>query len=157
MMMTKPGFQFPHIAKERLITGIRLLCIFLFLYTAYAKIIDHDRFLKGLTKVAIISGIAGFLSWVVPVAEIIVSILLIIPQFARLGLYIFTGLLILFSGYILSMLLWAKHLPCNCGGAIEKLSWTQHLWFNAAFIALAILALQLGNSTNLKNSKNEKF
>ncbi|MDB5156121.1 MAG: hypothetical protein JWR50_828, partial [Mucilaginibacter sp.] len=44
---------------------------------------------------------------------------------------------------ILSMVLWAEKLPCHCSGAIEKLSWTQHIWFNLAFIALAISALRL--------------
>lgn len=58
----------------------------------------------------------------------------------------FTGLMTLFTGYILSMVLWAEKLPCHCGGAIEKLSWTQHIWFNLAFIALAAFALWISQS-----------
>lgn len=135
---------------ERLITGIRLLCIFLFAYTASAKIIDHDRFVTGLAKVAFIGKSAMFLSWLVPAVEIAVAVLLIIPRFEKWGFYAFTGLMTLFSGYILCMLLWAKHLPCHCGGAIEKLSWAQHLWFNTAFIALSVLAVRLIHLRHLK-------
>ncbi|MFI5161236.1 MAG: MauE/DoxX family redox-associated membrane protein [Sphingobacteriales bacterium] len=136
--------------RAKLITGIRLLCVFLFVYTASAKIMDHERFLNGLAKVAILSGFAALLSWAVPILEIIIAALLIIPRFIKQGFYAFTGLMTLFSGYILSMLLWARHLPCRCGGAIEKLSWPEHLWFNGAFIALAIVAIQLIHSPNIK-------
>jgi len=115
----------------------------LFVYTAYAKIIDHDRFLKGLTRVHLISGFAVVISFLVPLTEIIIALLLLIPKTSKWGLYSFTTLMLIFTGYIISALIWEKKLPCHCGGAIEKLSWSQHIWFNIAFIALAIFALWL--------------
>jgi len=144
----KQRFLLSDKGKERVIWVICLLCMFLFLYTAYAKITDHGRFLNGLYHVKIISHFALYISWLVPLAEILVAILLIVPRTVKWGLYSFLGLVILFTVYILSMLLWADKLPCHCGGVIEKLSWTQHIWFNLAFIALAIFALRL-----LKNKK----
>jgi len=43
-------------------------------------------------------------------------------------------------------------LPCHCGGAIENLSWGQHIWFNLAFIAIAIVGLRLVQlNTSFKN------
>lgn len=142
----KNGFQLSRLAKERLIICIRFVCMFLFLYTAYAKIVDHDRFLKGLSRVHILSGFAVYISWLVPIGETITSILLLVPQTAKWGLYAFTGLIILFTGYIVSAMIWEKTLPCHCGGVIEKLSWGQHIWFNIAFIILAIFALQITTS-----------
>lgn len=142
-MLKKDFFQFSELSKERLIICIRFVCMFLFLYTAHAKIVDHDRFLKGLTKVHFISGLAVYISWIVPIMEILASILLLIPQTAKVGLFAFINLMTLFTLYIISALLWEKDLPCHCGGAIEKLSWAQHIWFNLAFILLAILALRL--------------
>lgn len=136
-------FQFSELAKEKLSLCIRFVCMFLFLYTAYAKIVDHERFLSGLEKVSIISGFAVYISWLVPFTEIVISILLLIPQAAKWGLYGFTSLMILFTGYIISALIWEKDLPCHCGGAIEKLSWGQHIWFNLVFILLAVFALWL--------------
>jgi len=149
----KPGrFQFSELTKERLITGIRFICIFLFLYTAYAKIVDHDRFLRGLAKVHILHGMAIYISWFVPFAEILVSVLILIPQTAKWGLYAFISLMTLFTGYIISAMIWETKLPCHCGGVIEKLSWMQHLWFNLAFILLTIFAIWLHNSKYLKKT-----
>ncbi|MEB0261822.1 MauE/DoxX family redox-associated membrane protein [Mucilaginibacter sp. 10I4] len=154
VILKKAGFQFSELAKERLIICIRLVCMFLFLYTAYAKTVDHDRFLKGLSKVHIIKRFVVYISWFVPFGEILTSILILIPQTAKWGLYAFTGLMTLFTGYIISALLWEKKLPCHCGGAIEKLSWGQHIWFNLAFILLAIIALWLIKSKYIfKNYK----
>lgn len=33
------------------------------------------------------------------------------------------------------------NIPCSCGGILESLGWREHLYFNLAFIALAVLAL----------------
>jgi hypothetical protein len=143
IVLKKGRVQFSELAKERLIMCIRFVCMFLFLYTAYAKLVDHDRFFKGLSKVHIISGFAVYISWFVPFAEIVTFVLLLIPQTAKWGLYTFISLLTLFTGYILSALLWGKTLPCHCGRVIEQLSWIQHLWFNLAFLLLSIFALWL--------------
>jgi hypothetical protein len=139
----KHRFPLTDKVKDRLTVAICLLCVFLFLYTACAKLMNHSRFLNGLYHVEVIGRFAFYISWLVPLAEVLVAILLVIPRTVKLGLYSFLGLMTLFTVYILSMLLWAGKLPCHCGGVIEKLSWTQHVWFNLAFIALAVLALRL--------------
>ncbi|NHA02507.1 hypothetical protein G7092_01800 [Mucilaginibacter sp. HC2] len=136
-------FQVPTSTKEKIITAICWLCMALFLYTAYAKIVDHARFLAGLTRVHLISGFAVFISFAVPVVEILVALLLLIPRTAKAGLYGFIAAMSSFTIYIISAMTWEKDLPCHCGGAIEKLSWGQHIWFNLAFIGLAIFALWL--------------
>jgi len=132
--------------KETVVICVRFICMGLFLYTAYAKIIDHDRFLTGLLKVHIINGFAVCISYAVPIIEIIVALLLLIPRTANWGLFLFTAVMFVFTIYITSALILEKHLPCNCGGAIEKLSWLQHIWFNLAFISIAIFASWLNKS-----------
>ena len=152
IILSKVKLQLSDRLKDWLIFLICLICIFLFLYTAHSKITDHQRFLKGLSKVAVIGGSALYISWIVPAAEVLTVILLGIPHTYKWGLYGFTCLMILFTGFILSMVLWAKKLPCHCGGVIEKLSWTQHIWFNLVFIALALFALWLSKlKTSFKN------
>jgi hypothetical protein len=146
----KAWFQISEKSKEWLIFSICLICIFLFLYTANSKLQDHTRFLKGLSRVQVIGSFARYISWAVPVAEIAIAILMVIPQTCKWGLYGFTILMSIFTFYIISMVLWATELPCHCGGAIEKLTWTQHIWFNLAFISLSIFALLL-SKLNLKN------
>jgi hypothetical protein len=152
VMNKKVVFQSSGLLKESLVIALRFTCMALFLYTAYAKIIDHERFLNGLLRVHIINGFAVYVSYLVPVSEIIIALLILIPQTARLGLYAFVGLMTIFTGYIVSVLIWEQKLPCHCGGAIEKLSWVQHIWFNLAFILLALIALRFLNS--IKSFKN---
>jgi hypothetical protein len=139
----KSKFQMSELAKERIVIAIRWLCMALFLYTAYAKINDHERFLRGLKNVHLISSSAGFISFAVPIIEISVALLLLIPKTAKLGIHGFIAVVSSFTIYIISAMIWEKNLPCHCGGAIEKLSWSQHIWFNLAFIVIAIIALRL--------------
>ncbi|MGF7078887.1 hypothetical protein ABIB50_001224 [Mucilaginibacter sp. UYCu711] len=143
VMSKKVVFQNSGILKESLVIALRFTCMALFIYTAYAKIIDHERFLNGLLRVHIINGLAVYVSYMVPIFEIIIALLILIPQTARLGLYAFVGLMAIFTGYIVSVLIWEQKLPCHCGGAIEKLSWSQHIWFNLAYILAALFALWL--------------
>jgi hypothetical protein len=145
LIAKKLKFQVSGRAKERIIIAIRWICMALFFYTAYAKVTDHHRFLKGLIRVHLISGFAVFLSYAVPIIEVIVALLLLIPQTAKTGLYGFIAVMSSFTIYIVSAMVWEKKLPCHCGGAIEKLSWSQHIWFNLAFIVTAIVALQFIN------------
>lgn len=139
----KHSFQFTERSKEGLAFLIILICLFLFLISAYTKIEDHERFSRGLANVELIGAHATLISWMVPIAEIGVSLLLIIPKTHKWGLYGFTSLMIVFTVYILSMLLWEEKLPCHCNLIIEKLSWTAHLWFNVGFIVLALCAIWL--------------
>lgn len=141
-------FRITDKTREVLIYSICLICVFLFIYTAYSKILEHARFLKGISKVHFIANFALPISWAIPAAEILVAVLMIIPKAFKLGLWAFVALMILFTGYILGMLIWAKQLPCHCGGVIETLSWTQHTWFNLTFIALALFALWLSRKKN---------
>ncbi len=145
-------FQISVTTREKIITAICWLCMALFLYTAYAKIVDHARFLAGLTRVHLISGFAVFISFAVPISEIIVALLLLILDNIKIGLYTFIAMMSSFTVYIISAMIWEKDLPCHCGGAIEKLSWGQHIWFNLAFITIAVFALRLIKSnTSFKN------
>jgi hypothetical protein len=151
-------FQFSDLTKERIVIAIRWICMALFIYTAYAKIVDHDRFLKGLTRVHLISGFAALISFAVPLVEIITATLLLIPKTAKNGLYCFIVAMSGFTLYIIIAMIWEKKLPCHCGGAIEKLSWSQHIWFNLAFIVIAVFAGWLINlNKSFKKSKHEKF
>lgn len=140
------AFYLNNAFKEWISFGICLICMFLFLFSAYEKIIEHDQFLSGLKKVSFINQFAGFIAWAVPMLEILISILLIIPKTQKWGLYGFAGTMAVFSLYIIGMLLLQETLPCHCNLIIDKLSWSQHLWFNLAFIALATIAVKFSKS-----------
>lgn len=141
-------FRIPQRIYNIMLDLSRYTFIFLFTYTAYMKIIEHQRFLKGLTKVQLISNYAIVLSYLVPGLEILIVILLVIPKTIKSGLIAFLGTMVVFTIYIICAMIWEPHLPCHCGGAIEKLTWMQHIWFNLAFILLSIVALRLLKFSN---------
>ena len=149
------------IARTTLITGTTLACIFLFVYTAQAKLLERESFQDSMQAIPYIERYAWTISWLVPITELCIALLLIVPGTQRLGLLLFAAVMTMFTLYIASMLLWVEKLPCNCGGAIENLSWNQHIWFNLGFIALAIVAAWLKkqpkNSSLLKSKNNGKI
>ncbi|MBB5645780.1 MauE/DoxX family redox-associated membrane protein [Pedobacter cryoconitis] len=146
----KRTFKFSEVTKEKVIFGICLACIFLFLSSAYSKIADHKTFVQGLSRVSLIGSYAEIIGWLVPLIEITASILLIVPKTYKIGLVVFIWTMSVFSLYILSMLLWAKELPCHCNLIINSFNWVQHVWFNLAFIGIAGLALRISKQ-NVKS------
>ena len=128
---------------------ITSLLIFLFAYTAIAKFIHHDSFEAVLQNVPLIAKGAGVLSLLVPPGELGIALLLIFSQTRRMGLYAALVLLSLFTVYLVYMVLFAVHLPCSCGGGISKMSWQQHVMFNAVFIGLTVAGI-----LNFKDNKS---
>ncbi|TCD05860.1 hypothetical protein EZ449_15460 [Pedobacter frigidisoli] len=145
-------FSIKHGSKYNglLLSLINIILASLFAYTAYEKIMDHERFMNGIAKVEIIGGFALFISWTIPIVEFLIAVLILIPETARIGLWSFLGMMLVFSVYIVIALMWASKLPCHCGGVIESLSWTEHLWFNMGFILLSLIAIRLENNFNIK-------
>lgn len=138
--------------KDLIVFIICLICIFLFLTSACDKIAEHNKFVRGLSRVAYIGSYAELIGWLVPITEVAVSILLINPKTHKLGLTGFVATMVVFTAYILSMILWAEKLPCHCNLIIERLTWGQHIWFNLAFIVIATFALFL--KTNISKHKH---
>lgn len=136
--------------KTDIIIGlICFLLAFLFTYTAVSKLGNHDGFVMQLFKAPVIGKYREIVSWMLPISELIVAILLVFKTTQLTALYISLGMLVLFTIYLGWMLLFSKNLPCNCGGVINKMTWKQHIVFNLGFIVLAMLGIVL----TLKNSR----
>lgn len=129
--------------KKRIADIISGLLILLFAYTAFSKLADPLHFQAVLSQMLLIKHIAGFISFALPVTELIVCALLLIPNTRISGLYSSFELLMVFTLYVGYMILFDPHLPCSCGGVLQKLNWTQHLIFNVVFIALSLMAIKL--------------
>ncbi|MGK6353406.1 MauE/DoxX family redox-associated membrane protein [Parapedobacter sp. DT-150] len=145
-----PRFRLGNAAKEMLVYGLSLLFVILFLYTVYHKVVAFEAFKNGIRQIPYVGTSSVELAWGVLGAEAVVALLLIWPDTNRLGLWGALALMVAFTGYIGAMLLFAERLPCHCGGAIEKLTWGQHLLFNCGFIALAAGLLLYHYKVNLK-------
>ncbi len=111
------------------------------MYAAVSKILDYETFRVQLAQSPLLSAYAGIIAWCIPVIEIGISFLLMVPKFRTIALYAAFTLMVMFTAYIYIILNYSDFIPCSCGGVLEKLSWTQHLIFNVVFIILAGVAV----------------
>lgn len=114
------------------------LLILLFAYTAFSKLLTYKKFRWVLNESPLIHNGAGVIVWLLPAAELMIVLLLFIPRYRTIGLKASLSMLILFTGYLIYMILFASHLPCSCGGVVSSLSWKQHVYFNLFFIGINI-------------------
>jgi len=115
--------------------------IFLFLYTAADKVMNHETFENVLSRSVLIGPTSAYIAWLVPASEILIGITLLVPKTQKTGLLLSLLLMSIFTIYLIFMVSSGSTLPCHCGGIISRMTWTQHIWFNIACIVLAALAL----------------
>ena len=117
---------------------------FLYMYTGYDKLHDIERFIKGISKISGIGQYAELIGWGIPLIEILLAIMLIVPRvktqrWALWGSVILMGI---FCAYISYMLIFVENRMCNCGGIIESMGWKTHLIFNIFWLATGIYTLK---------------
>lgn len=117
------------------------LLIILYAYTAISKLLTYRTFARTVSESPLIHKGADTIAWLLPVAELVVVLLLFFERSRKIGLYASLVLLVVFTLYLLYMVLFVADLPCSCGGVISKMSWQQHVWFNLFFIGLTMLGL----------------
>lgn len=122
---------------------ICMLFVILFVYTAISKFLDFSLFKAQIGMSPVLAPVAKLIAWVVPLAEILDSIMLMVPAWRLRGLYFALGLMLSFTIYIILLMKLSAHLPCSCGGVIELLSWKDHLILNCAYILFAITGIWL--------------
>ncbi|WP_159798920.1 MauE/DoxX family redox-associated membrane protein [Flavobacterium sp. MK4S-17] len=119
------------------------LFILLFVYAAVSKLLDFENFRIQIAQSPVTAAYAAPLSVIVPVAELAISVLLLFKKFRRAALLAAYTLMLVFTGYIYIVLHYSSYIPCSCGGILEEMGWTAHLYFNLAFVLLAAAALLL--------------
>ncbi len=137
---------FPHMKQihyYRIVEFIAAIFILLFTYTAFSKLLGFIAFKNTLAKSPLIGNYAAIVAGAVPLIELIIAVLLVIPKKRNLGLYASFTLMLLFTIYLGYMILFTSGLPCSCGGVLQQMTWPQHLWFNIGFTILAAIGLRL--------------
>ncbi len=135
--------------KQNLITDLlSAILVLLFMYTAINKITGMKNFQFVLGHMKGITSITPFIAWTIPLTEVFISILLIIPSFKKAGFICSAVLLSVFTGYLFWMLLADQDLPCSCGGVLKLLTWKQHLVFNLVFIILSLIGYRIAHRKN---------
>lgn len=130
---------------------VSLLFILLFAYAGSTKLLEGKMFYNNIRNSPIFGGetIAAIVAIVIPVSEIMTSFLIAWRRTRLIGLYGALVLMLLFTGYIVTILFFTTTVPCSCGGIISLLSWKQHLVFN--LVLLLIIAVSIVLSKPIKN------
>ena len=144
--------------RKPIIEIISILFMILFLYTGISKLMDYQMFKAQLKESPVMAPFSAVIAWGVPFIEILIVILLLLPAFRLKGLYASLFLMIAFTIYVIVLVSFSDQLPCSCGGAIEQLSWQQHIIFNSVFTGLAAWAIwlhrQSGKTNKIKNTSS---
>lgn len=140
--------------KSTIVEIITILYISMFLYTAISKWSDYTMTREQMALMPLLMPVAHIIVWLLPATEIVISLLIFFPQTRKTGLYTATTLMMLFSLYIIYMMLFYPQLPCSCGGFLTELSWPGHLVFNGVFIVLGIVAIRMLIQTIQSLNKN---
>lgn len=132
--------------KNTIVWIICSLYALLFIYAAVSKFLDFENFRVQLGQSPLLSAFAAWLSWAVPISEIIFATLVLIERTRTIGLFFCFFLMMMFSSYIYIILNYSESIPCSCGGILEKMGWIEHLWFNIGFVVLAVIGILLSNN-----------
>jgi putative oxidoreductase len=114
------------------------------MYAALSKLLDFSHFITQIKIQALPDLAKPLLPVAIPVAEITAAILLLFNNTQRAGLWMSIILMLLFTGYIVLVLMNVfGRIPCSCGGILEQMSWTTHLFFNLIIDLMTITAITI--------------
>jgi uncharacterized membrane protein YphA (DoxX/SURF4 family) len=140
-----------------LIEIISALLIFLFVYAALSKLLDFQKFRLQLGQSPMLTVFAGWVVWLIPAMEIIISIALAFPRFRIWGLYSSFSLMVMFTAYIVIITNYSYYVPCSCGGVLQNLTWKQHLTFNIGFLILSLSGVLFYPQRKIDTAKHEEM
>ncbi|MBB5440105.1 putative membrane protein YphA (DoxX/SURF4 family) [Pedobacter sp. AK017] len=127
-----------------LLDAVRYLFILLFLYAAFSKLYDFQKFKVQLGQSPILSDFTLLVALLVPGVEVLIAIGLAFRRSLLPALWASYGLMWMFIVYIIVILKFTDRPVCNCGGVLEQMSWDVHLLFNMGFVVLSWIGLGLG-------------
>jgi len=119
------------------------LMLLLFAYAGLVKLFDHQSFVADLRKSPLLSSFAFWISFLLPLTELVVALLVVFDRSRLIGLYGSFFLMLLFTFYIIAVTHFSASIPCSCGGIFRTMSWNEHLLFNIVFCLLALAGLTL--------------
>jgi len=126
---------------------IAILLVILFVYSATSKLLDLQQFRVQLGQSPLLTAFAAWVMWIIPMVEIVISLLLAFPKTRSHGLYASFSLMTMFTAYIIIITRFSEYVPCSCGGILQKMNWNQHLVFNIGFVLLALTGILFHQQT----------
>lgn len=133
--------QSQHAQKLQLISAALAA---LMAYAALSKLANYGQSLQEMRNQVFPSLLAGMLTWMVPLGELLTAALLLSRRTQRTGLWAAVLLLAVFSTYIAVVLTGVfGRVPCSCGGILGNMGYGAHLVFNGCFLAAGCYGLHL--------------
>ena len=130
--------------RELAITVSNTSYILVYVYAAVTKLILFQVFILQMDMQPFDDRLTPWLVRLIPGTELLLSLMLVMPKYKKLGLILSTALMLCFTIYIvLVKLRFYGIIPCSCGGAISSFTWTQHLIFNLVLLALGGLGIYM--------------
>ncbi len=118
----------------------------MFFYASFNKLSNYEKAERDMKNQIFPQPIAELLTWLIPLIEILVVLLLLFPQTRKTALWTSLALLIVFTAYIaLIMTGIFGRIPCSCGGILQHMSYRTHMLFNLFFICISLLGIAIGN------------
>lgn len=129
--------------KKIAIEAITAILVILWIYVGISKLIEFYNFRYQLAKWTFFKPFAVFISYAVPITELLIAVLLVPKRSRLLGLWASFVLMLVFTAYVTLILSFAKELPCTCGGVISRLNWSQHLILNIFLTLISLTGILL--------------
>lgn len=127
--------------KKAIPFATSLMLVLLFTYTALDKLSNISIFEYGLKAQVFHSAMIPALKWGIPLAELLIVILLLVPRLNGTGIVAGTLLMLGFTVYILLVLstVFSK-VPCACAGVFRTITWQQQLALNLIVLIPGMLS-----------------
>lgn len=125
--------------RKLIVNVAAYILAFVFIAVGLNKIMAHQDFVAVLGESPLIDNYVRLIAYPIPILEVIIGVLLLIPSKRKYGFGATIVLLIIFTIYIIYLLNFAPHVPCGCAGIFRKMSWTTHFYVNIGLIILAVL------------------
>jgi uncharacterized membrane protein YphA (DoxX/SURF4 family) len=112
-------------------------------YAAFSKLFAYEIFKSQLSKSPLLHSLAPVAAIGVPIVELVLTVMLIVERTKKTGLKGSFVLMTVFTVYLIGILSFSTDIPCSCGGLLQNLTWTQHVYFNIGFIILALIGMYI--------------
>lgn len=120
------------------------LLIILWTYSTYAKLSDLKNFKHAMLSQVFPKWIGKILIISVPLFEIVMVVLLLIPKTRLIGMYSSFFIMLAFTFYVAGAVFGIySRRPCSCGALFSRLGWERHFKVNIILTLLALAGVLL--------------
>lgn len=120
------------------------LLIILWTYSSFSKVFELDKFKHAMATQVFPKWIGKIFVFIIPLSEIAIIALLILPDTRLIGMYASFIMMLAFTIYVAGSVFGVyERKPCACGGLFGRLGWNRHLNLNAILTLLAFTGIIL--------------